>query len=124
MIDLTRTSAEAVHDLRHYLEFAERGPIALGEALKSVGGTNSFESDFEEAVAEGLRRRGWSLHTQIGVSKFRIDLGIIHPDWPGRYLVGLECDGATTSEEHTSELQSLMRTSNAVFRLKKKQIQK
>src|SRR3546814_18961566 len=94
MIDLTRTSAEAVHDLRHYLEFAERGPIALGEALKSVGGTNSFESDFEEAVAEGLRRRGWSLHTQIGVSKFRIALGIIHPDWPGRYLVGLECAGA------------------------------
>lgn len=95
MIDLTRTSAEAVHDLRHYLEFAERGPTALGEVLKSVGGTNSFESDFEEAVAEGLRRRGWSLHTQIGVSKFRIDLGVIHPDWPGRYLVGLECDGAT-----------------------------
>src|SRR3546814_7712487 len=53
MIDLTRTSVEAVHDLRHYLEFAERGPIALGEALKSVGGTNRFESDFEEAVAEG-----------------------------------------------------------------------
>ncbi|MEO3430161.1 DUF3320 domain-containing protein [Pelagibius sp. CAU 1746] len=95
MIDLTRTSAAAVRDLRHYLEFAERGPAALGEALKSVGGTDSFDSDFEEAVAEGLRRRGWDLHSQIGVSKFRIDLGVIHPDWPGHYLVGLECDGAT-----------------------------
>src|SRR3546814_5647889 len=107
---------------------------------------DSFESDFEEAVAEGLRRRGWSLHTQIGVSQFRIDLGIIHPDWPGRYLVGLECDGATyhaspsardrdrvrqaileslgwrllrRSEEHTSELPSLMRTSYAAVCLKK-----
>src|SRR3546814_7086489 len=29
-------------------------------------------------------------------------------------------DGATRSEEHTSELQSLMRTSYAVFSLKKK----
>jgi very-short-patch-repair endonuclease len=84
-----------VRDLRHYLEFAERGPAALGAVLQSVGGLDSFESYFEEAVAEGLRRRGWDLHSQIGVSKFRIDLGVIHPDWPGTYLVGLECDGAT-----------------------------
>lgn len=32
---------------------------------------------------------------QIGVSRFRIDLGIVHPDRPGDYLVGVECDGAT-----------------------------
>jgi hypothetical protein len=31
---------------------------------------------------------------QIGVSRFRIDLGIVHPDRPGDYLVGVECDGA------------------------------
>src|SRR3546814_997343 len=34
----------------------------------------------------------------------------------------LEADIATRSEEHTSELQSLMRISYAVFRLKKKQL--
>jgi hypothetical protein len=32
---------------------------------------------------------------QIGVSRFRIDLGIVHPDHPGDYLVGIECDGAS-----------------------------
>src|SRR3546814_12477415 len=63
MIDLTRTSAAAVRDLRHYLEFAERGPAALGAVLQSVGGMDSFASDFGEAVAEGLRRRG---RDQIG----------------------------------------------------------
>lgn len=95
MIDLTRTSALAVRDLKHYLEFAERGPAALGEAILSVGGTDLFDSDFEEAVAEGLRRKGWTIHTQIGVSKFGIDLGIVYPDHPGKYLAGIECDGAT-----------------------------
>ena len=35
------------------------------------------------------------LVSQIGVSKFRIDLGVVHPDRPGDYLVGVECDGAT-----------------------------
>jgi len=94
MIDLTRTSARAVHDLKQYLDFAERGPIALGEAIVSVGGSDLYDSDFEFTVAEGLRRHGWTVHTQIGVSKFRIDLGIVHPDKPGAYLAGVECDGA------------------------------
>ena len=94
MIDLTRTSAQAVRDLKHYLEYAQRGPTALGEAVLSVGGIDSFDSDFEEAVAEKLRKKGWTIHTQIGVSKFRIDLGVVHPDYPGKYLAGVECDGA------------------------------
>ncbi|HYD47238.1 MAG TPA: DUF4011 domain-containing protein [Terriglobales bacterium] len=95
MIDLTRTSANAVRDLKHYMEFAERGPAALGEAVLSVAGADKYDSDFEEAVATGLRRRGWNLRTQIGVSKFRVDLGVVHPELPGRYLAGIECDGAT-----------------------------
>ncbi|MGF1453818.1 MAG: DUF3320 domain-containing protein [Alphaproteobacteria bacterium] len=95
MIDLTRTSAAAVRDLKHYLEFAQRGPAALAEAIQHVGGTDTYDSDFEEAVAIALRDRGWIVHTQIGVSKFRVDLGIVDPDAPGRYLAGVECDGAT-----------------------------
>lgn len=94
MIDLTRTSSEAVRDLKTYLDFAERGPIALGGAIRSES-REAYANDFEQAVAEGLRRRGWKVHTQIGVSKFAIDLGIVHPDAPGRYLAGIECDGAT-----------------------------
>jgi very-short-patch-repair endonuclease len=95
MIDLSRTQAEAVKDLKHYIDFAVRGPVALGEAILSVAGTEDYDSPFEEAVARGLQKSGWIVHTQIGVSKFRVDLGIVHPDAPGRYLAGIECDGAT-----------------------------
>ncbi|MCV5754063.1 DUF559 domain-containing protein, partial [Escherichia coli] len=31
----------------------------------------------------------------VGVSKFRVDLGVLHPDKPGKYIAGVECDGAT-----------------------------
>jgi very-short-patch-repair endonuclease len=93
MIDLNRTNARAVRDLKHFIEFAQRGPKALAEAVHgSVGG---YDSPFEEAVAQGLRRLGWQVVPQIGVSRFRIDLGIVHPDRPGDYLAGVECDGAT-----------------------------
>lgn len=93
MIDLNRTNARAVRDLKHFIEFAQRGPRALAEAIQgSVGG---YDSPFEEAVAQALRRLGWQVVPQIGVSRFRIDLGIVHPDRPGDYLAGVECDGAT-----------------------------
>lgn len=93
MVDLNRTNARAVRDLKHFIEFAQRGPRALAEAIQgSVGG---YDSPFEEAVAQGLRRKGWQVIPQIGVSRFRIDLGIVHPDRPGDYLAGVECDGAT-----------------------------
>lgn len=94
MIDLGRTSAEAIKDLKHYLDFAARGPVALGEAIRALG-TNDYDSDFEMAVAERLRGLGWTVRTQIGVSRYRIDLGVVHPDAAGRFLAGVECDGAT-----------------------------
>ncbi|MFP1979835.1 DUF3320 domain-containing protein [Lonsdalea quercina] len=92
-IDLNRTSARAVADLKHFIEFAHRGPMALTQAVH--GSIGDYDSPFEEAVANGLRKRGWHVVRQIGVSRFRIDLGIVHPDKPGDYLVGIECDGAT-----------------------------
>ncbi len=95
MIDLSRTSALAVEHLKHYLEFAEKGPIALAEQSTADYGVDQFDSDFEQAVAWALRAKGWRVQTQIGVSKFRVDLGIIHSDRSGVYLAGIECDGAT-----------------------------
>jgi very-short-patch-repair endonuclease len=100
LIDLNRTSARAVRDLKHFLEFAERGPRALAEAVQgSVGG---YDSPFEEAVAGRLREKGWQVVPQVGVSRFRIDLGIVDPDSPGDFLVGVECDGATYHRSATA----------------------
>jgi very-short-patch-repair endonuclease len=94
MIDLTRSNSGAVRDLKHYLEFAQQGQSALGRAI-SAHSHSDYDSDFEMAVAERLRSKGWTIRTQIGVSKFRIDLGVVHPDKPGEFLAGVECDGAT-----------------------------
>ena len=91
-IDLSRSRAEAVKDLKHFLEYAERGPSALAAAVH--GSVADFDSPFEIAVARELKREGWIVHQQIGVSAYRIDLGIVHPDMPGIYLAGVECDGA------------------------------
>lgn len=106
-IDLKRTQSIGVRDLKHFLEFAQRGPRALAEAVTgSVGG---FDSPFEEAVAASLTSRGWQVHTQVGVSAFRIDLGVVDPDAPGRYLAGVECDGATYHRSATARDRDKLR---------------
>ncbi|HEY1857406.1 DUF4011 domain-containing protein [Acidocella sp.] len=113
MIDFNRTNARAVRDLKHFIEFAERGPRALAEAVQgSLGG---FDSPFEAAVAEALSEKGWQVVTQIGVSRFRIDLGIVHPDRQGDYLVGVECDGAAyhsaaTARDRDKVRQAILET--------------
>lgn len=106
-MDLSRTKAIGVRDLKHFLEFAERGARALAEAHH--GSQGDFDSPFEVAVAAALGRKGWQVHTQIGASSFRIDLGVVHPDLAGRYLAGIECDGATYHRSATARDRDKLR---------------
>lgn len=108
-IILSKTNARGVHDLRLFLEFAQVGFRALAAATKA--GLGEFESPFEEAVAEALRRRGWQIHPQVGVSSFRIDLGVVDPNCPGRYLAGIECDGYTYHRSATARDRDRLRES-------------
>ena len=92
-IDLSRTSATGAAHLKRFLTFAQLGARAF--ATVPTAPLGEVESPFEAAVAERLRGKGWVLHPQVGVSGFRVDLGVVDPDRPGAYLAGVECDGAT-----------------------------
>ena len=106
-LNLARTQSLGVQDLKRFLEFAERGPRALAESTR--GSQGDFESPFEEAVASALTKNGWELHTQIGASTFRVDLAVVHPDAPGSYLTGIECDGATYHRSATARDRDMLR---------------
>ena len=106
-IDLSRTGAEGIRDLKHFLEYTQRGVSALTEAVGAPGGF--FDSPFEQAVAEKLHAKGWVTHSQVGVSGFRIDLGVINPDAPGQYLSAVECDGASYHSSATARDRDFLR---------------
>jgi very-short-patch-repair endonuclease len=90
---VTAASPRGVQNLHAFIRFAEEGPASLGPtAGQQLGG---FDSPFEESVARALAERGLSVVPQVGCSRFRIDLGVTHPDDPSRYVLGIECDGAT-----------------------------
>lgn len=89
-IDLTRTDAAGVRALKRFLKFAETGQIDL----PFVSG-NSYQSPFEEAVANAIQQLGYQVHAQVGSCGFYLDLAVVHPNQPGRYVLGIECDGAS-----------------------------
>ncbi|MBK8096191.1 MAG: DUF3320 domain-containing protein [Planctomycetes bacterium] len=93
-IELQRTQALGARHLRAFLDYAERGARAIAEAV-ALDPTRDVESPFERAVAAALRQLGFEVHPQVGCSGYRIDLAIVDPRAPGRYLLGVECDGAS-----------------------------
>ena len=99
-IDLSRTGALGVKHLKAFLDYCSRGTKALPEA--NEGSLGPTESDFEDAVLAAIQARGWEVRPQIGVSGFRIDLGVVHPDKAGVFLAGIECDGATYHRSATA----------------------
>jgi very-short-patch-repair endonuclease len=107
-IDLSRTNAVGVKLLRAYLDYAERGPAALLGAITGAG-EQGFDSPFEKEVYEELTRRGLTLHPQVGCSGFRIDLAVVDPKAPGRYLLGVECDGRTYHSSATARDRDRLR---------------
>jgi very-short-patch-repair endonuclease len=76
--------------LRDFLRFAEKGYM---DAPERSG--RAFDSDFEESVANFLIGRGYAVHGQVGMAGFYIDLGVLSDKNATRYLLGVECDGAT-----------------------------
>jgi hypothetical protein len=84
-------TSDGVRHLRRYLDFAERGQAALALEFTPAGG--DAESPFEESVISTIRSWGYAVTPQVGAARYRIDIGVHHPDHPGVYVLGVECDG-------------------------------
>jgi very-short-patch-repair endonuclease len=98
--DLNATQTAGVLNLYHYLDYAERGAVALG--LSHFQSSGEHESPLEEDVALEIRRLGYEVISQVGCSGYRIDLGVVDPAQPGRFLLGVECDGSNYHSAHTA----------------------
>jgi very-short-patch-repair endonuclease len=85
----SESSAKGPHVLKRYLEYAENRGRAAVERIQ-----NEPDSDFEVEVGERLRAKGYQIDFQVGVSGYKIDLGVRHPNHKERFLAGVECDGA------------------------------
>ena len=85
------TAKRGLQALRDFLRFCETG--ILHKTERETG--RAPDSDFEIAVMAGLSNEGFECVPQVGVAGFFIDVAVVDPGNRGRYLMGIECDGAT-----------------------------
>jgi very-short-patch-repair endonuclease len=89
--DIPATAAsQGVQALRTFLHYAR-----TNEFPAATHAGDEPQSPFEMAVHAALEGAGYTVHTQVGSAGYFIDLAVVDPDRPGRYLLAIECDGAT-----------------------------
>lgn len=92
--------------LRDFIAYAEKDcELPQSPSIPTAEETN----DFEDAVATALRDRGLKVDQQVGASKFRIDLAIRGERDSSRYVLGVECDGATYHSTRTARDRDILR---------------
>lgn len=88
-IDTERSGSRGIKALKSFLHFAQHGSLHLPAETG-----REAESPFEEMVATQLEKLGHTVRRQVGSQGFYLDLAVVDPAYPGRYLLGIECDGA------------------------------
>lgn len=106
-IDLNRTDADGVAGLKGFLEFAQRGAAALPKRT-SVAAQNDSLAEF---IAAELEKMGYRTRCNIGCSEYKIDIGVINPDDPESYILGIRCDGQRYLESGTARDRCLSQPS-------------
>ena len=105
-VDLARVRpGSGVELLRNYLLYASTNGKRLGDAELTTEPLNAFEAE----VFDCLSARGLRLIPQMGASRSRIDMVAEHPKNPGRYVLAIECDGATYHSSYTARDRDRLR---------------
>ncbi|PKB72648.1 MAG: hypothetical protein BZY75_06030 [SAR202 cluster bacterium Io17-Chloro-G7] len=103
-IDVSRTSSPGLTALKAFLAYA-----ATGDAEKTTDHTAEAGSSLERAVAHSLTASGYELRQQVGADGHWVDLAIVDPVQPGRYLMGIETDGETYHNSRSSRDRDRLR---------------
>ena len=100
MIDLNRTSSIGVAGLKRFLEYAEKG---TRNTISSVTAQSTeAAASIENIIADKLRSLGYTVHTDIGCSGYKIDIGIVDSEHPSNYQLGIICDGKNYKRTKTA----------------------
>ncbi len=105
-IDLERAKGKGVLAFKLFLHFARTGNLNLGHKTN-----REHDSVFEEQVANALKAHGYNVHAQVGLAGFFIDLAVADFDRPGRYILGIECDGAAYHSSRSARDRDRLRQS-------------
>jgi very-short-patch-repair endonuclease len=111
-LDVSRTTSRGVQHLKEFLEYAGRGgpstQLALHEGPEAAQSA-ARQYALEQSIADALRLKGWEVHQQIGSGGYKLDLAVVAPHTPDRYLLAIECDGLNYNRGATARDRDRLR---------------
>ncbi|QEM11017.1 DUF3320 domain-containing protein [Mucilaginibacter rubeus] len=87
-IKLGESARFGIRALKSFLYFAQHAKFDKPEAF-----IPQELRPFEEEVAHQLKKAGYIVRDRVGSPGFYLDLAVVDPENPGRYILGLICDG-------------------------------
>jgi len=107
-LDLSRTSSEGVYGLKAFLEYAKKGSSGIAVRSEEAAVSNSGLNDH---IVKLLAEKGLKAQTNVGSSKYKVDVAVMHPQKPDEYILGLLCNGASYSTSQTASDREVLQNS-------------
>ncbi|MGV3010812.1 AAA domain-containing protein [Streptococcus thoraltensis] len=83
---------------KDFLLYAQNGSLLpTNQKMDDI----EFETKLEKSIYNFLIAEGYNVKTKIGNSGFKIDLAVVNPNNPDKYLLAIECDGSNYAAART-----------------------
>lgn len=104
-INLNRTASEGVAGLKSFLSFAERGHLIIDASQIKL---ENNHRNLSQNVADRLKAEGLTVNKNIGTSDYKVDLGVVHPEYPKQYILAVLLDGPNYFNAETTNDRELV----------------
>ena len=98
-------ASEGRQIFKAYIEYAKTGKIEIGDT--STG--REPPNDFQLFIGEGIKKMGYEIKHEVGVSGFFIDIGVKHKSFPDGFILGVECDGRAYHSSKSARDRDILR---------------
>lgn len=88
-----------------YIEYAKTGKIEIGNTTTGREAPN----DFQLFIGEGIKKMGYEIVHEVGVSGFFIDIGVKHKSFSDGFILGVECDGRAYHSSKSARDRDILR---------------
>ena len=106
-IDTNRAQGKGSRGLKEFLDYAYNGRNFI---IIKNGEQKEYKGGIEKYIARDLEKRGFKVHTNIGTSEFRVDIGVVDPQDENHYLLGILCDSRSYINSKTSKDRNIVQT--------------
>src|SRR5690606_7607399 len=94
-----------VAGLKAFLQFAEKGHLSIRpEDVEDAMNRQHLSI----SICQKLQEKGLEVKSNIGTSGYKVDIGIVHPDRPHQYILGIIIDGHYYYNAHTANDRELI----------------